>query len=302
MKKLRTISIIISAIMAMTSIGATSVNAYNGINPNENTYTLNELLDMSDEQFLLLENSLIPGGAQGVYDFVDKNSRGEWLITIESEYYNKIGGIFILDTIRDFYYNANFTENLIHELLADSPYEYEEFSPINKLENSYYNWYYNVEFPELGVDIPSKDLPEATDENVMTVAKILYCLKQVCPNFSWGGSSVILSGISENPNSGDVNVDEKIDLYDAVWIAYDMMGTIELTEGQKSLGDVNADGVCDLYDAIEISRKMLLGYVSMNSSIDNSQQTIADFNNDGIINVADILAVNTEHLSDVMGN
>jgi hypothetical protein len=56
---------------------------------------------------------------------------------------------------------------------------------------------------------------------------------------------------------GDVNVDETVDLYDAVWIGSYLINKFSFTESQLSIGDVNGDGICDLYDAIEIAKTLL---------------------------------------------
>ena len=82
MKKLKKIIAgLLSAVTAFSAMTAFSVNAES----TEKMYTLNELMQMSDEEFLALELSNIEGGAQGVYNYIDKHSRGEYLITIESE-------------------------------------------------------------------------------------------------------------------------------------------------------------------------------------------------------------------------
>lgn len=57
--------------------------------------------------------------------------------------------------------------------------------------------------------------------------------------------------------TGDVDMNEKINLYDAIFIAKYIMGMNELDEEQASLADYNGDNRVDLYDAIEISKTLL---------------------------------------------
>lgn len=255
MKKTRKfLAVLLSAVTAFSAMTAFSVSAES----TEKMYTLNELMQMSDEEFLTLEHSNIEGGAQGVYNYIDKHSRGEYLITIESEYYNKIGGYFRLDTLRSEDYKANITENEIKTLLVDSPMEYSQTSPININSEAYYWWYYRITIPELGDATYGIDnLLEATDENVMKAAKTLYCLKQVCTEFNWTPDVPVVAGVSEQPETGDVNLDRAVDLYDAIWIASDLVDIFDFTEGQQAIGDVNADEACDLYDAIEIAKTLM---------------------------------------------
>lgn len=57
--------------------------------------------------------------------------------------------------------------------------------------------------------------------------------------------------------SGDVTMDGKVDLYDAIEIAKYMMGMVDFTNEQIAIGDMTGDGVCDLYDAIEVARTLM---------------------------------------------
>lgn len=57
--------------------------------------------------------------------------------------------------------------------------------------------------------------------------------------------------------SGNVTMDGKVDLYDAIEIAKYMMGMVDFTNEQIAIGDMTGDGVCDLYDAIEVARTLM---------------------------------------------
>lgn len=56
---------------------------------------------------------------------------------------------------------------------------------------------------------------------------------------------------------GDIDKNEKIDLYDVIFVAKYIMGMTELNEEQEALADYNTDGVVDLYDAIEIAKTLM---------------------------------------------
>ncbi len=58
-------------------------------------------------------------------------------------------------------------------------------------------------------------------------------------------------------DSGDVDMNKKIDLYDAIMIAKFLINKVDLSEEQLSLADYNQDGKVDLYDAIEICKSLM---------------------------------------------
>lgn len=125
--------------------------------------------------------------------------------------------------------------------------QYEASEPI--INEGVYKHDYFIEFTDLyGL--------EDTDENIILHAKLLYCLKQVL-DFGYFpvGNSLDIS--TKEIISGDVNLDETVDLYDVIWIGSHLINKFKLTERQQTVGDVNNDGVCDLYDAIEIAKKIM---------------------------------------------
>ncbi len=56
---------------------------------------------------------------------------------------------------------------------------------------------------------------------------------------------------------GDMNLDGKVDLYDAIAIAKYMIKTLEATDEQLVAGDITGDGKVDLYDAIAVSKTLM---------------------------------------------
>lgn len=59
--------------------------------------------------------------------------------------------------------------------------------------------------------------------------------------------------------SGDVSLDGKIDLKDAILVQKYSVMLISFTATQKSLGDINGDGKVNLSDAIFLQKKVLNG-------------------------------------------
>lgn len=56
---------------------------------------------------------------------------------------------------------------------------------------------------------------------------------------------------------GDVTLDGKVNLYDAIEISRYMMKAVELTDEQLAAGDITGDGIVNLYDAIEIAKSLM---------------------------------------------
>lgn len=61
--------------------------------------------------------------------------------------------------------------------------------------------------------------------------------------------------------TGDVNMDGKVNLLDAIMVQKNSVGMIVFTDEQLALGDVNKDGHITLLDAIMI-QKYALGMIT----------------------------------------
>lgn len=160
---------------------------------------------------------------------------------------------FGCSVLREDEYRANETEQNLHELLEDS-LEYEIISPINVSVTDgaiYYDYLLSITFPEY-------NNVAVSDENILTFIKIRQCVNQIIPLYNNRLCNPIsISTDKKQVLTGDVNLDETVDLYDVIWIGGHLINKFELTEGQQSVGDINSDGVCDLYDAIEISKQLM---------------------------------------------
>ncbi|MCM1226834.1 MAG: leucine-rich repeat protein [Clostridium sp.] len=69
--------------------------------------------------------------------------------------------------------------------------------------------------------------------------------------------NITFKEIGEEPAKGDVDGNDKIDLYDAIIICKCIIGADDVTEEQKKYADVNGDGKIDLYDAIYVAECMI---------------------------------------------
>lgn len=56
---------------------------------------------------------------------------------------------------------------------------------------------------------------------------------------------------------GDCTSNGVVDLYDAIAIAKNMLGTLSFTTEQKEIGDIDNNGKIDLYDCIEVAKLIL---------------------------------------------
>ncbi|MCM1227456.1 MAG: dockerin type I repeat-containing protein [Clostridium sp.] len=66
-----------------------------------------------------------------------------------------------------------------------------------------------------------------------------------------------INSIPDKYKSGDVNMDENIDLYDAIRIAESMANIKTLTDVEFVLADIDGNDKVDLYDAIEVAKIMI---------------------------------------------
>ncbi len=183
----------------------------------------------------------------------------EKMYTLKELLENEISMVYTVEArfgcsvLREDEYRANETEQNLHELLEDS-LEYEIISPINVSVTDgaiYYDYLLSITFPEY-------NNVAVSDENILTFIKIRQCVNQIIPLYNNRLCNPIsISTDKKQVLTGDVNLDETVDLYDVIWIGGHLINKFELTEGQQSVGDINSDGVCDLYDAIEISKQLM---------------------------------------------
>ena len=236
MKFTKILSIVTSIAMSFCMISTPSVNAEES---EEKIYTLSELFEMSDEEFLELDDN-------GYYDSIkfdyDKNVD---LVTCRAKKYiweNEDGTPN---------YIPNITEKEIDMLLGDT-IEYWIFSPINiDVDDLRYDSGFSISF-----SVYDEGSDELTDEDLIELAKCCYCVNQVT-SVNYYHMMTDMTGPGSAILSGDVNVDKTVDLYDAIWIASDLAGVFDFTDGQRLIGDVNEDGECNLYDAVEIAKTLM---------------------------------------------
>lgn len=266
MKTIKALSLfLVAALMSVSVIGFSSVAAEEY---NEKMYTLKELLEMSKEEYFEeFPEAEAPFNEQKQFYEDEKENTIEKfqagydpdLENYEEMLENEISMVYTVEArfgcsvLREDEYRANETEQNLHELLEDS-LEYEIISPINVSVTDgaiYYDYLLSITFPEY-------NNVAVSDENILTFIKIRQCVNQIIPLYNNRLCNPIsISTDKKQVLTGDVNLDETVDLYDVIWIGSHLINKFELTEGQQSVGDINSDGVCDLYDAIEISKQLM---------------------------------------------
>ncbi len=82
--------------------------------------------------------------------------------------------------------------------------------------------------------------PDATDAQKYAAGKI---------NLKYNVASAYLPG--------DVTLDGKVNLYDAIEISKYLMKMVDLTDEQLAAGDITGDGKVNIYDAIEIAKSLM---------------------------------------------
>ncbi len=110
------------------------------------------------------------------------------------------------------------------------------------------NYYSQIDYETADCEKVAEILNTIEENEDISIRLIGGCLE------STGDSS---NGLMSAFDSGDVNFDTNIDLYDAIDIAKYLMNSKEFNGEQLFLGDVNEDGTCDLYDAIEIAKTLI---------------------------------------------
>ncbi|MGN0620501.1 MAG: dockerin type I repeat-containing protein [Porcipelethomonas sp.] len=238
--KLRKFISVIASMAILSSLPVCGGFSVSAEQPETRAYSLSELMEMTDEEFLSLGT---PEWTYSYYKFMNAEYLYNTLSGYEGRFNMPNGGLI------EFKYQANLTEDKIAALLGDTV-KYSVTSPIYPPDSE------GPYFDENGYRLNSTltyyfpDYTNLTDENHMDVAKIYYCLSQVMIFYRTltSGSDV------DYTVQGDVNVDMTLDVFDAIYIAKDSVGQIRFTDLQKKIGDMNNDGNTDVFDAIAIAK------------------------------------------------
>ena len=228
-----------SCICPALSVGAEETQA------TERIYTLEEVLEMTDEEFISWWGTRVSWES---YDSYASYMESKYQDAKNQSHFFSRKGWFTNDEKSN--YVANVTENNLKAILGDS-IEYSIQSPINTIESTLiYDRIFSIRFPELNE-------MEFTEENLLYYTKILTCTRQVVKGTAVGQAPLASDDMNVTVEKGNVNLDGVVNLYDVIWIANRLIGVYEFTEGQIMVGDVNDDGACDLYDAIEIAKTLM---------------------------------------------
>lgn len=288
MKLTKIIAALSSAVMSVSMLSVFSADADE---TGEKLYTFQEILDMSDEEFFaafpdaeskleetknfyedIYKNQLIQE-AESQYEFYKNCTVVGGVnptdgVTLEEftenyladEYKIHYSGRYnVLDQLYNDYevkYVPNITEKNMKYVFGDyislmnSPIE--NFVCYETNEDAvYFDYLFSVKFENL-----DSEKNEINDKNLLIKVKFDESAGQVVPYLLYS-SAPLTSSEKKEVFTGDVNLDDTVDLYDAVWIASHLVHVFELSEGQQKVADVNSDGMCNLYDAVEIAKTLM---------------------------------------------
>ena len=231
----------VTMVVSCVSVGAEDSKA----NEESKNYTLEQLFDMSDEEFLKLE------GAESLYN-----------AKLSSEPFNNISGMvyyWIGDSVDDGSYKRGKTEKELSALLGDTV-KYKFIDPIDNVPEDYktddkskitYRSVFEVKFTDY-----SRSENDTTPFDNMKFAKCRYCVDQVIPT-KYVMSGVPMGIMYTTSTKGDMDGNNMVDLADATSIAKYNVGIYPLNSAQILVGDMNGDGVIDSLDLSTIIEKQL---------------------------------------------
>ncbi len=277
MKKTSTLIKFTSAAISAVMLGTMAASAVSA-EETEKIYKFSELLPMSQEEFVSLDNS-----AERWYDIIDnyvsKDSESIQAGKPAYEYdYMKIAciGIAYDDTlkysntdelIKEFgtlenamsykekCYRAMETEKILIEYLDvpeidfQTPLHYER-TDLSLEENYYEQFCVFISYNDESLYDPELQNYAINDENILLAAKLNYCVNQFY-NASYDAGEPLSSN---DPNFAEINGDDKFDILDAAHIAKYVAK--HQTEDLSSTADFNRDGEINIVDAAEIAKFM----------------------------------------------
>ena len=253
MKVKKCLSTILAGIMSVSLLGSLSTSA-----SEEKIYTFSELLEMSEEEFLALDEtanscyydmkSIPEGEARAIYGI--NNMQGssnvpdyEALKVMYSDYVGLRGVFDCTVKSSDKEYIPYETEKCIQYLLGDSV-EYTVKSPLMS-GSSYFDWRLEVSITDFKLKFS-----EITDEDTLYLAKFEYCIMQADSNLLYLSPYVDI--FSHASNYGEANGDDKLTAGDAAYIAKKLAE--QKADELPETADFNGDGKITALDCAEIAR------------------------------------------------
>lgn len=254
------LSTILASVISISFLGSLSVNAES--EEEEKMYTFSELLDMSKEEFIALDETaemyyyqveMRPQlEAEAIYNinhFTDPDYSGEVpdYETLKSMYaqYNVLRGyVFCVVDLNDTEYIPYETEKCIQNLLGDSV-EYTIHSPLLR-GSSLFDWSFSVSIDDYYVK-----LADVTNDDILYLAKFEYCINQVYSEPSNISFSVELFAPRAN-NYGESNGDNKLTAADAAYIARKLAE--QKSDELPETADFNGDGEITALDCAKIAQ------------------------------------------------
>ena len=253
MKKMkRLISTILAGMMSVSLLGNLGVSA-----EEEKVYTFSELLEMSEEEFLALDDiakgcyydmeATPVAAAEAIYSInnPDSSEMPDYE-TLKQMYGDHIGltGVFF-STVKssDTEYIPYETEKFIQYLLGDSV-EYTIKSPL--ISGQYFfDWMLQINVNDYKLKIS-----EITDDDILYLAKFEYCIMQTNSKLSHLAPYTDL--FSSKLNYGEANGDNKLTAADAAYIARKLAE--QKADELPETADFNNDGEVTALDCAKIAQ------------------------------------------------
>lgn len=242
---------IISIILSI-SIVFSLFNCIAYANDEVKEYTLEQLLEMDNQEFLQLE------GAQDFYDDICND-------VANTEYGGISGGVYAWLEKEDMNvkYTVNKTEMKLENLLGKN-IEYCINSPIS-IDVDYlmetgqfcYQNIFSVDFPECEKRSDSNTI---TDEEIIQFAKCCYCVNQAIPVDYYRTLLPLAGDCDENILKGDLNFDRMVSISDVAHYTKLNAGLYDITETQIYVGDLDNNGKANAADILALIENLLGNY------------------------------------------
>ena len=233
--------------------------------PGKDFYTLSQLFEMNDEDFLALSGRM--GDGQVYYNVIEYGVNDQYL----ADYVRDLSGslsIYVSD--KDSAYVEDETEAIVRSALEDTV-KYTINSPTFE-DDMYYSHIFQIVFPDYYISAENNTI---SDKQIMEFAKCWFCVDQVF-EISYDGfdSDSVLPEPSSEPTEA---TEETINWLLPIW------------EKVTLKGDADLDGIVSLSDVIAVSKYSLSH--NLYPLKNDVAYVNADMNQDGDINAVDTSAL-----------
>ena len=269
MKKINILGKIVSAVTSAVMIGTMAVSAESA-EENKKLYKFSELLPMSQEEFVSLNESaerwyeiiyniIHPGEGKlpYEYDYISISCSGiafdDTLRMDENEIIETFGTLENYNDYHQGVYKLFKTEEKLIEFLDVPEINFETPLHNNYTDNNYTDLMVYISYHDASLYDPYLQKYEINDENILLAAKLNYCVNQI---YNAGYNSGGFVSCFNTPKFAEINGDDKLNILDAAYIAKYVAK--RQTELLPKAADFNMDGKINIGDAASIARFMCL--------------------------------------------